>query len=335
MTNRPKHQAQWKRLADMPVPKWEPASIVLDNKMYVHGGYENGIVSGKNLHVFDPEGATHGSWKKLQDLPSSISHVNLAPGLTGFWFAGGMKDMDRPNGIKDHIVSEVWHFDPELDRYSAGPLLPGRRAGGGLVRLGDNLHYISGLMEDRDTDSGDHWVFNLKDWDKDQSAQWEKLAPLPNPRNQLSVTVLNDKIYIIGGQYNHDLQQLDQPLVHIYDASKDTWSDGPSLPYGHSHSEGATFTYKDRIWMVGGHTTPEGGTKGMCENVITLTEGEEWEITFKLPVGVSSPASKIINDELYVAGGWDLRMLAKTPERDYWADRQVTCGDVWVTEIPY
>ena len=63
MTNKPKHQAQWKRLADMPVPKWEPASIVLDNKMYVHGGYENGIVSGKNLHVFDPEGATHGSWK--------------------------------------------------------------------------------------------------------------------------------------------------------------------------------------------------------------------------------------------------------------------------------
>ena len=43
----------------------------------------------------------------------------------------------------------------------------------------------------------------------------------------------------------------------------------------------------------------------------------------------------IINDKLYVAGGWDLRMLAKTPERDYWADRQVTCGDVWVTEIPY
>ena len=77
MTNKPKHQAQWKRLADMLVPKWEPASIVLDDKMYVHGGYENGIVSGKNLHVFDPEGATHGSWKKLQDLPSSISHVNL------------------------------------------------------------------------------------------------------------------------------------------------------------------------------------------------------------------------------------------------------------------
>ena len=78
---------------------------------------------GEKSSRFDPEGATHGSWKKVQDLPSSISHVNLAPGLTGFWFAGGM-GYDRPNGIKDHIVSEVWHFDPELDRYSR-PLTSG------------------------------------------------------------------------------------------------------------------------------------------------------------------------------------------------------------------
>ena len=46
-------------------------------------------------------------------------------------------------------------------------------------------------------------------------------------------------------------------------------------------------------------------------------------------------ASKIINNKLYVAGGWDLRLLAQTPERDYWADRQVTSGDVWVTELPF
>jgi hypothetical protein len=37
--------------------------------------------------------------------------------------------------------------------------------------------------------------------------------------------------------------------------------DGPALPYGHSHSEGATFVHNDRIWMVAGHTTPEGEKK--------------------------------------------------------------------------
>ena len=92
--NKPAFEANWERLADMPIGKWEPASIVLDDKLYVLGGYESGIRSGKNLHVFDPAAAVGGVWTKLQDLPSSITHVNLAPGDTGFWFAGGMKDMD-------------------------------------------------------------------------------------------------------------------------------------------------------------------------------------------------------------------------------------------------
>ena len=61
----------------------------------------------------------------------------------------------------------------------AGPLLPGRRAGGGLARLGDKLHYVSGLMEDRDTDSPDHFVLDLKEWAGNGHALWTKAAPLP------------------------------------------------------------------------------------------------------------------------------------------------------------
>jgi hypothetical protein len=86
--------------------------------------------------------------------------------------------------------------------------------------------------------------------------------------------------------------------------------------------------------MVGGHTTPIGGDKGLCDNVITLGVGEEWEITSKLPKGISSPASKVINSKLYVAGGWDRRMTEATPERDYWADRQVSSPEVWVAALP-
>ena len=331
--NEPVFEANWERLADMPIGKWEPASIVLDDKLYVLGGYESGIKSGKNLHVFDPGAAVGGVWTKLQDLPSSITHVNLAPGDTGFWFAGGMKDMDRSKEIKDHIIAEFWHFDPELDRYTAGPTLPGRRAGGGLVRFGDNLHYISGLMEDRDTDSPDHWVFDLASWRETGGGMWKSLAPLPLARNQLMVTVFNEKIYVIGGQLNHDSQQLDQPNVDIYDPVTDSWSSGPSLPYGHSHSEGATFTYDNRIWMVGGHSTRDGETKGLCENILSLGEGEdEWELTFKLPRKLSSPAAKVVEGRLYVAGGFDFVRMKSGDA--YWADRQLSSAEVLVTDLP-
>jgi N-acetylneuraminic acid mutarotase len=316
----PAHEVNWKQLPDMPVAKWEPASLVLDDKLYVLGGYEDRIMSSRRLDVFDP---ADGSWTQLQDLPSKISHVNLVAGDSGFWFAGGMKDKVHPG--KDHIIAEVWHFDPALDRYTAAPLLPGRRAGGGLERVGNKLHYISGLMEDRDTDSPDHWVFDLETWSSAGTANWEPAAPLPSPRNQLSVALLNGRIYAIGGQFNHDSQQIDQTRVDIYDPASDSWSDGPPLPVPHSHSEGATFVDNGRIWMIGGHATPEGGTKGFCGDIFTLQEGDEWQVPCQLPKPISSPAAAIFNGRLYVAGGWDGRM----DDDKNW----LSSPEVWVADV--
>lgn len=315
----PRYQVTWERLPDMPVAKWEPASLKLDDKLYVLGGYENYICSSKRVDVFDP---LEGTWTRLQDMPSALSHVNLVPSGSGFWFAGGMKDKVHP-GL-DHIIAEVWQYNIELDRYTAAPLLPGKRGGGGLARVGDRLHYISGLMEDRDTDSPDHWTFDLDQWEKTGQATWQTAAPLPLARNQLSVVVFEDKIYAIGGQLNHDSQQLDQSRVDIYYSDRDCWEAGPALPYGHSHSEGATFVHADKIWMVGGHGTPEGGTKAMTADVLTLTPGEDWELACHLPKAISSPAAEIIHDRLYVAGGWDRRMAEDK--------RWLSSPEVWVTE---
>ena len=34
----PVYEVKWERLPDMPCGKWEPASIAIDDKLYVHGG---------------------------------------------------------------------------------------------------------------------------------------------------------------------------------------------------------------------------------------------------------------------------------------------------------
>jgi N-acetylneuraminic acid mutarotase len=285
----------WQELPDMPVEKWEAATFVLDDKLYILGGYGTGVKSSKICHIFDP---ADGSWTRIQDLPSAISHVN--PVLDGrvVWFAGGFKD-----GYKDHVIAEVWNFDLDLDRFTAAPLLPQKRGGGGLERIGRKLHYISGLKEDRDTDASEHWVLDLDEYEQG-TAQWrEEGAPMPVPRTQFSSVVFDGKIYLIGGQFHHDSCQLDQPRVDIYDPQTDSWSEGPSLPKGHSHSEGGTFVHDGKIYMVGGHTTPEGGTKQIDPDILMLAPGCDWEVIGKLPVPLSSPSSRIIGDKFYVAGG--------------------------------
>ena len=300
----------WQELPDMPVEKWEAATLIVDDKMFVLGGYGAGVRTSKVCHIFDP---ADNSWTRIQDLPSAISHVN--PVLDGrkIWIAGGFKD-----GYKDHVVAEVWNYDIDLDgpvekgRYTAGPLLPGKRGGGGLALIGRDLHFIGGIKEDRETDAFEHWVLNLDEYEADEG-QWRDVgAPIPEPRNQFSTAVLEGKIYVIGGQLHHDSCQLDQNRVDIYDPETNSWSDGPALPKGHSHSEGGTFVHEGKIHLVGGHTTPgtprkkkedEGGQKAMDPDILTLAPGGEWELIGKLPVPLSSPSARIINGKFYVMGG--------------------------------
>ena len=300
----------WQELPNMPVEKWEAATIVVDGKIYILGGYGAGVRSSKICHIFDP--ADH-SWTRIQDLPSAISHVN--PVLDGrkIWFAGGFKD-----GYKDHVVAEVWNYDIDLDgpglkgRFTAGPLLPGKRGGGGLALMGRQLHFIGGITEDRDTDAFEHWVLDLDEYEQG-TGQWRDTgAPIPEPRNQFSTVVFDNKIYLIGGQLHHDSCQLDQNRVDIYDPETNSWSDGPVLPKGHSHSEGGTFVHDGKIFLVGGHTTPgnprkkkedEGGRKAIEADILTLAPGGEWELFGKLPMPLSSPAARIVDGRFYVLGG--------------------------------
>ena len=287
-------QDHWQRMDNMPVGKWEAGTVVLDNKLYFFGGYTKGVKSSKRCDVFDPK---ENTWKRIQDLPSAITHMNMVLDGRTVWFAGGFKD-----GYKGHTIAEVWNYDIDKDRYTAAPLLPETRGGGGLALVDRKLHYMGGVKADRDTDAEDHWVLDLEQW-ATRNARWEKAAPLPAPRNQFSSVTVNGKIYVIGGQFHHDSGQIDQPRVDIYDPKSNSWSRGPQLPKGHSHSEGGTFVSNGRIYMVGGHTTPEGGRKQIDADILALTPGEKWEVVGKLPMPLSSPAAAIIGGKLYVAGG--------------------------------
>ncbi len=196
----------------------------------------------------------------------------------------------------------MWSYDIDNDRYTAAPLLPETRGGGGLALAGGKLHFMGGLEADRDTDSADHWVLDLDEWAQG-SARWRNAAPMPEPRNQFSCVAFDGKIYAIGGQFHHDSMQLDQARVDIYDPETDSWSNGPPLPKGHSHAEAGTFVHDGRIYMVGGHTTKKGESKKIDPDILALAVGGQWELVGKLPMPLSSPAAAIIGGKLYVGGG--------------------------------
>jgi len=48
----------WKRLPDTAVPRREAGTVVLDNKLYVFGGYKMPTKACKRVDVFDPKDNT-------------------------------------------------------------------------------------------------------------------------------------------------------------------------------------------------------------------------------------------------------------------------------------
>ena len=85
-----------------------------------------------------------------------LTHLNPAIGGNTIWFAGGFKGK-HPGPV----TAEVWKYNVAADRWTEGPPLPERRAGGGLAVVGRTLHYVGGYKFDRDTNAGDHWSLSL------------------------------------------------------------------------------------------------------------------------------------------------------------------------------
>ena len=286
-------EPDWERLPDMPIPRWEAGTVTLDGKLYTFGGYTMGTKSSKRADVFDPGDR---SWTALAELPSAITHINAVLDRRTVWLAGGFKD-----GYKGYAISEVWQYHIDRDTYTARPDLPEPRAGGGLALVGRTLHYIGGLTKDRDTDSGDHWTLDLEQLESPRLT-WKPAAPMPVPRNQFSTVTLENKIFLIGGQFHHDSGQTDQPRVDIYHPAEDSWSVGPALEKGHSHAEGSTLIHQGSIYLLGGMSRIEK-RRWIDNEIVALGSDGSWKRLGHLPLRLSSPIAAILEDKLYVGGG--------------------------------
>ena len=295
----------WQALPDMAVPRWEAGSVVFEDRLYVFGGYKMPTRACKRADVFDPK---DNSWRQLADLPSAVTHMNLVLDGRSIWFAGGFKD-----GYKGYALSEVWRYDIDENTFVEGPSLPAPRASGGLAIVGRKLHFVGGLTKDRDTCSAKHWVLDLEEVDRG-NAKWQEAKPMSKGRCHFGTATFNEKIYLIGGMYHHDSQQIDLPLVDIYDPETDSWSKGGDLPTGHTHAEASTFVHNNQIYFLGG-MAQVGERRWIDNKITTLTPEGSWKHVGELPRPLSASAAGIVAGKLYLAGG---SLNGATPQPGMW-----------------
>jgi N-acetylneuraminic acid mutarotase len=164
-----------------------------------------------------------------------------------------------------------------------------------MALLGRELHFIGGLKKDRQTDSGDHWVLSL-----DCDGEWTPKAPLPEPRNHFGIETIQGQIYVLGGEYGHDVVAGELAASHANDPLTDSWRELAPLPKPRSHFEPGTFAAAVRFVIVGGRTP----TDEVLYDITAYDPVRDvWEELPGLPFPLRSPVAKAIGNEVIIGQG--------------------------------
>ena len=165
--------------------------------------------------------------------------------------------------------------------------------------VGDRLHFFGGYQADRNTNSADHWVLAL-----DGKSEWERAADLPDPRGHIAAAVLGGKLYALGGQYGHDVKQVDVASCHVFDPASGKWTAIASLPDGRSHFEGSTIVHNGKILVAGGRCNSSTPPRDLVADILQYDPtSDRWSVFGSMPQALMAPSAAIFGDRLVVSCG--------------------------------
>jgi len=288
---------RWSELEPRPEGTSEAQGALVGGKLYTFGGFDPFkpcCTPTRHAFVYEPGS---NSWSPLADLPEGVSHAGTATDGTDIYLVGGfVEDPSRTYQIFGTV--HVWAYRVASDRYEAMPALPDVRAAGTLAYLDGKLHFIGGLSAGQAQDTDQHWVLDLAAG----ATAWTTAAPLPTPRNHLGSAVLGRKIYVIGGQHDHDETLVTVPDVEVYDPATDSWERRASMPRARSHIAESTFVFQDRILVLGG----EIANAALVDDATAYEPAtDSWVVLTPMPVRrLSGVAAPMLGGFVYTTGDW-------------------------------
>jgi N-acetylneuraminic acid mutarotase len=138
---------------------------------------------------------------------------------------------------------------------------------------------------------------------------WSKMAPIPTPVMGYASTVLDNKIYIIGGGNTGGPEYEPLSQVQIFDPKTNQWTNGTSIPTGVISARAVATTGQfapKRIYVIGGSLTsyPRWSSYNVIDlNQVYDPETDTWTAGTPMPTPRYLFGVAVINDEIYAIGG--------------------------------
>jgi len=216
----------WENKEAMPTKRIQAKAVAVDGKIYVIGGRTAGPYSTVNTtEIYDP---TTDTWRRGAPMIYPVTSFALAAVDSKIYVIGGQDEFDMRMNINN-----VQIYDATMDTWSLGTDAPVNivqaTAGATTGTAAPKRIYIMGGSSGFATALNQNLVYNP------ESDSWTTASSLPTARYNPQVAVVDDLLYVIGGEENlRSLSVVERYTPFGYsksaDASAPSSSDGTPLP---------------------------------------------------------------------------------------------------------
>jgi N-acetylneuraminic acid mutarotase len=176
----------WELLPPTPTARTEVAVVNHQDKIYLIGGFTpNGI--SDQVEVYDPK---TNSWSTVAPLPSPRHHTTAVSTNGKIYVVGGFSSgMWTP-------VNTTYAYDAANNEWTQQAPMPTERGALAAGVIDGKIYAVGGALKKffrlRNTNANE--VYDPK------TNTWKQLAPIPTPRDHLTVSVSHGLLYAIGGR---------------------------------------------------------------------------------------------------------------------------------------
>lgn len=270
----------WVADAPITVARSELAAAVIDDIVYVCGGFGGGQL----VHAFDPASRT---WSPAPDMPYDAHHLGVAALGGRVFVAGGYTANEWT------AVDRAFAWDPAGSTgWEAINPLPSARGAFAMAVIGDALYAAGGAFEQL----GGPICAELLRYDA-TADRWEQLAPLPTPREHLAVASDGARLYAIGGRAEGSERDELAGANEVYDPATDSWSAATPLPVPRGGLSGV---------FIGAGIAVLGGERGddlFADVNLYDPAADAWTALPSMPTARHGLASAVVNGQLYAITG--------------------------------
>lgn len=245
---------QWETLPGLPLKRSNAAVAVLDDKLYVMGGYNsyaNGALTA--THIYVP--ATQ-SWLTATSMISPASGAGAAVIGDEIFVFGGFDNIAESQRVQS--------YQPSSDTWTLRTPMPVARSEFGLATVDGLVYAIGGnILVYTETESLS-FATNILNTSGPNAGitsalasvynpatdQWHDVASLPEPRAAMAVAVRNGEIYVIGGLDNW-FKGTVQDSVYVYNPQTNLWS--TMTPIITARSGVRAIGVNEAIYVLGGY----------------------------------------------------------------------------------